>query len=159
MFGIGESNKQTTNVTTTNRNVAIQGSGIGVSGMQGSFVQGSGTVLENVIARPGATQNISIISSDALAMEANRDVAMTAIAYSNVTSLHALETLQSGQENSAALISQAVAGSNRVAMEAIPTSPEDMTKMVSSAFKPLYQTLLTIAAIVAAIYVFNKLKK
>lgn len=143
--------------STSNQQVGVQGTGaIGQSGTVGGSQAASGAVALGNIT--GTGQTINITSSDIAALESNQAIATTAINAANITSIHALETLQMGQNNAAALIAQTQAGANQVALAATPVSAGEVATAATATLKPILTVAVVAAVVIGGIIIVKNIK-
>lgn len=141
--------------TTQNQQVGVSGSGAGLSGtIGGSQAAQNATATGNISA--AARSTVNIVSSDLAAIQAMQAVSTGATNAGLLTSIHALDVVQSTQTNAASLIAQVQAGANDVALRATPVSAGEVSLATTAALKPLLISALVVAGIVALVIVIKK---
>lgn len=129
-----------------NQQVGVSGSGAGLSGTVGGSQAAQGATATGNIKAGG---NVSFITSDIAALEANQNIALGSVNAAQQLAINALHTVETQHSRDALTVEAALGIAGNSVAAATPTSAGDLAAITGGQQK----TLLTIAAIVGALVI------
>lgn len=132
---------------------------VGVHGTDILAFGGIHTGGRSIVAQAGgiaghfrAEGDLTIVSADIAAMEAVQDMAVTSMHGAAQTSIMALQTLQAGQERTAALISETQTGARDVMLRAAPVDAQTIADIA----RPSRELLIGAVLLVFGVFAIKK---
>lgn len=143
LFGVDTTKNET---KLYNQQVAVQGSGAGLSGTVGRSQAAQGATATGDIKAGGS---VTFVTSDIAALEANQAIALQSVNAAQQVAIGALHAVETQHTRDALTVEAALGTAGNAVAAATPTSGGDLAAIIGGNQK----TFLIIGAVLAAVVV------